>query len=137
MAEGQCSCGEVRFEIAADVSNVIVCHCSICRKSTGSNGIPVVVFAKEAFRWTRGEEKIATWKKPGADWQKCFCKICGSPLPGINDETRMYAPAGIITGCGKPQKVAHHIFVNSKAVWDEIGDEGIQHPEEFGTAQSN
>lgn len=81
MTKGSCNCGAVAFEITGDVSQVIVCHCSICRKSTGSNGIPVVIFAKKDFRWLHGEDQITRWKKPDADWQKSFCKVCGSPLP--------------------------------------------------------
>ena len=39
MATGECNCGAVQFEIDAQLSGVFVCHCSICRRSTGSNGI--------------------------------------------------------------------------------------------------
>ena len=118
MAKGECNCGAVKFEIDADLTSVFVCHCSICRRSTGSNGIAVVVFPKERFRWIRGQEFIATWKKPGASWQTWFCSVCGSPVPGENDATRMFAPAGCITEGGDALKVAHHIWVGSKATWD-------------------
>jgi hypothetical protein len=30
---GGCHCGEVRFEVNADLSGVIACNCSICQKS--------------------------------------------------------------------------------------------------------
>ena len=134
MISGQCNCGAVAFEIDADLSDIYVCHCSICRKSTGSNGIPVVVFPKSVFRWVKGENNITRWKKPDADWQKSFCKTCGSPLPDENDPVNMYAPAGLIEEGDENLKVAHHIWVGSKADWDEIGDDGLQHPEGFGTA---
>ena len=49
MARGECNCGAVAFEIDADISDVFVCHCSICRKFTGSNGIAVVVIDNNAF----------------------------------------------------------------------------------------
>jgi hypothetical protein len=39
MARGECNCGAVAFEADADLSGVFVCHCSICRRSTGNNGI--------------------------------------------------------------------------------------------------
>lgn len=136
MTKGSCNCGAVGFEITGDITQVIVCHCSICRKSTGSNGIPVVLFDKSAFRWTKGEGNITHWKKPGADWEKWFCRTCGSPLPGENDEHRMFAPAGVLTDGGDLHSVIHHIWVNSKAKWDKIGDAGIQHPDAFGTAQT-
>lgn len=132
MAQGACSCGAVAFEIASELSGVYVCHCSICRRSTGSNGIAVVIVDKKDFRWVRGEDNIATWKKPGADWQTWFCRTCGSPLPGVNDEVRLFVPAGLISEGGESLAVLHHIWVGSKAPWDVIGDAGKQHPEAFG-----
>jgi hypothetical protein len=131
MARGECNCGAIAFEIAADLAEVFFCHCSICRRSTGSNGIAVVLVDNHAFRWIRGEELIATWKKPSTDWQTWFCRICGSPVPGINDASRMFVPAGLISEGDESLRVAHHIWVDSRAVWDEIGDSGQQHREAF------
>jgi len=132
MATGACNCGAVQFEIDAPLSGVYICHCSICRRSTGSNGIAVVVVRNDQFRWTRGREHIATWKKPDANWQTWFCSVCGSTVPGANDATRMFVPAGAITEGGDALKVIHHIWVGSKAPWDVIGDSGQQHAEAFG-----
>lgn len=131
MASGACNCGAISFKIDADLSDVFVCHCSICRRATGSNGIAVVVVENDVFEWTGGEDLITSWKKPGADWEIWFCQRCGSPVPGVNDESRMFVPAGLISDGGENLKVAHHIWVSSKAVWDEPGDRGRRHPEAF------
>jgi len=131
MVRGECNCGAVVFEVAADLVDVFVCHCSICRRSSGSNGMAVVLVNNEQFRWLRGQDQVATWEKPGTDWQKWFCRTCGSPLPGINDGTRMFVPAGLISEGADSLKVAHHIWVDSRAVWDEIGDAGKRHREAF------
>ena len=131
MTKGECNCGAVAFEIDTQLASVIMCHCSICRRSTGSNGIAVIVIDNDSFQWLRGSEHISTWKKPDADWQTWFCRVCGSGLPGKNDENRMFVPAGLISDGGDALKVAHHIWVDSKAEWDEIGDAGKLHPEAF------
>lgn len=131
MARGECNCGSVAFEIDAKLTDVYVCHCSICRRSSGANGIAVVVVGNDRFRWTRGEELVTHWHKPGTEWEKWFCRICGSPVPGRNDDTRMFVPAALIAEGGESLRVAHHIWVDSKAVWDEIGDAGRQHREAF------
>lgn len=131
MARGECNCGAVSFEIDADLAGVFVCHCSICRRSTGTNGNAVVVIQKDEFHWTRGEEQISTWRKPGHDWQVWFCRVCGSQLPGNNDESTMFVPAGLISDGAESLKIIHHIWVDSKASWDEIGDSGQQHREAF------
>ena len=131
MARGQCNCGGIEFEIDQNLSEVYVCHCSICRRSTGSNGIAVVVVPTERLRWIRGQDLISSWIKPGADWQTWFCRICGSPVPGDNNPGTVFVPAGSITEGGEKLRVAHHIWVDSRAVWDHIGDAGKQHPEAF------
>ena len=128
---GSCQCGTVRYEIAGAFKFVGNCHCSICRRSTGSNGIAVAVIPNDTFRWIQGKEHIATWAKPNTSWETWFCRICGSPVPGQNDPARMFVPAGSITQGGEALKVLHHIWVGSKASWDEIGDDGKQHPEGF------
>lgn len=131
MPTGSCNCGEVSFEIDRDLTDVFVCHCSICRQATGGNGIAVVVVENEHFRWLGGEALINTWRKPGHDWQIWFCGQCGSPVPGVNDEARMFIPAGTLTEGQGELRVAHHIWVDSKADWDVIGDQGKQHPKDF------
>ena len=130
---GACNCGTVAFELSELPTDVYVCHCSICRRATGSNGIAVLVVPNEHFRWLQGEAAINTWEKPGHDWQGWFCRECGSPVPGHNDSARMFIPAGLIVGHDEHLRVAHHIWVDSKAPWDEIGDQGQQHPEAFGS----
>jgi hypothetical protein len=43
----------------------------------------------------------------------------------------MFVPAGLISEGGESLRVKHHIWVDSKAVWDEIGDTGERHREAF------
>ena len=129
MVKGACNCGAVAFQISGDLRDVYICHCSICRRATGSNGIAVAVVDNSDFHWLSGADHISHWKKPGADWERWFCQTCGSTLPGPNDPERMFVPVSLISEGGDDLKVAHHIYVGSKACWDEIGDAGQQHEE--------
>jgi len=131
MITGSCNCGQVAFEVRADPKDIYFCHCSICRRYTGVNGIAVIVVANADFHWQGGEDNITHWSKPDADWDAHFCKTCGSPVPGPNDPERMFIPAGLIREGGEELAVAHHIWTASKASWDEITDSGKQHPEAF------
>ncbi len=132
MATGECNCGAVSYHIDADISEVYICHCSICRKTTGGAGFAVVVVDNASFSWLSGRENVSYWAKPGHDWHTSFCRRCGSPLPGANDDARMYVPVGTLTAGHEQLAVAHHIFVDSKAGWEEIADNGVQHPEGIG-----
>ncbi|TQV72736.1 GFA family protein [Exilibacterium tricleocarpae] len=128
---GECNCGAVSFEISATISDVYICHCSICRRSTGSAGIAVGIVSKDEFKWVTGKDNIGLWSKPGHDWQTSFCVTCGSPLPGKNDDKTIYVPVSLLTTGVSELKVAHHLFVGSKADWEEIGDTGKQHIEGY------
>lgn len=128
---GSCNCGAVSFAINAKVEDVYVCHCSICRKSTGGTGIAVTVVANESFEWLSGKQEIRTWHKPNHDWLKQFCQQCGSPLPGANDPERTFVPVGLLDSGYEQLTVKHHIWVDSKASWEVIGDDGKQHPNAF------
>ncbi len=131
MRQGQCSCGAVRFAYEEPAAGIYVCHCSLCRRSTGANGIAVVVVPNERFRWIAGAESVVAWTKPGTDWETFFCPTCGSKVPGRNDDARMFVPVGSLDDTAG-MKVIHHIFVGSKAPWDAIGDDGAQHAERVG-----
>lgn len=127
----KCNCGSVAFKIKTPLSEIYVCHCSICRRFSGSNGVAVVVLRNQDFSWLRGKDDIRVWKKPDADWEANFCAICGSALPGKNDNERMFVPAGMLPNDIEGLKVSHHIFTGSKASWDEIGDAGTRHDGHF------
>ncbi len=133
MSKGECNCGVVTFDIKSQVSDIFICHCSICRKFTGSGGIAVVIVPKADFQWLSGESYIQKWNKPGHDWEACFCKDCGSPLPGMDSEFYMYVPASLITEGAENLEVAHHIWVDSKAHWEVIADSGKQHKGAFNS----
>lgn len=129
---GSCNCGQVQFTVSEPITDIYVCHCSICRKSTGSNGIYVVVVAKDSLSWIAGKELVQEWEKPNHDWYKTFCKSCGSPLPGSNDEHRAFIPVGLLDSGTDNLTVKHHIWVGSKAPWDNIADDGKLHDQAFG-----
>ena len=129
MASGACNCRGVTYEVTREITDVYICHCSICRKATGANGIAVVVVSNDEFSWTNGEDLISQWRKPLHDWQIWFCRACGSPVPGQNDKNTMFIPVGSLEEGYEALEIKHHIWVDSKAAWDVIGDSGQQHPE--------
>ena len=119
MIHGSCLCGRVQFEYARAVTQVGMCHCSLCRKVSGTASNAVIVVPATDFRWIAGEELRRVYQKPSG-WKVTFCNECGSPLPQtIRDAAAYWVPAGLLDddpGVG----IAGHIWVGSKAPWDEI-----------------
>ncbi len=130
-ARGHCNCGAVSFAIAQPIADIYVCHCSLCRRATGTMGVAVVVVPNAALVWQSGEDLIQRWLMPGHDWECRFCRVCGSPLPGRNSDDTSYVPVGLLSEGAEGLQVKHHIWVSSKAPWHCIGDAGKQHPEGF------
>lgn len=131
LSRGSCNCGAVTFRVDAPVTDIYVCHCSLCRKATGTIGVTVVVVSSSLFTWESGEHLVKRWAMPGHDWECSFCSHCGSHLPGTNDSSTMYIPVGLFTEGGENLQVKHHIWVSSKAAWHQIGDDGQQHHKGF------
>ena len=64
--KGSCLCGGVAYELSPPFVFFHYCHCSRCRKSSGSAfGTNVMVKANQ-FRWTRGEKLVGHWELPEA-----------------------------------------------------------------------
>ena len=83
-----------------------------------------------SFRWSSGKDKTSTFTSKDG-FRTVFCENCGSPAPRANPKGDTYwVPAGLID---EPSglSVFAHIFVDSKADWDEINDEAEQFREHF------
>jgi hypothetical protein len=116
---GSCLCGTVRFEIAGKFENFFLCHCSRCRKDTGSAHAANLFSSTAAITWLSGQEKVRTYRVPGTRHQRCFCESCGSALPRVEaDGALLVVPAGSIDSALAMRPDAH-ISVASRADWDE------------------
>jgi len=127
--KGSCLCGGVQFEVTPPFIRANHCHCSRCRKHSGTAVCTQAMVKKEQFKLLQGAEllKVFGQRKGGT---KVFCKECGSSLfggswpDGAEVSIRMGAfddDPGI-----KPE---FHSFVGSKAPWDQICDDLPQYDE--------
>ena len=64
MIRGSCLCGRVRFEVDRLTGPFELCHCSRCRKVTGSAFAATVGAMAEDFRWLCGAESIGRCELP-------------------------------------------------------------------------
>lgn len=127
MIQGSCLCGGVRFEIARAVGPFELCHCSRCRKASGTAFVAGLGVRTEDFRLIAGRELIRTFDAPILErppaYRNSFCSRCGSPVPNPAPDAAWFEiPAGALAGDPglRPDK---HIFVELKAPWFAITDE--------------
>jgi hypothetical protein len=120
MLLGRCLCKGIRFEISGTHSKVIVCHCSLCRKTSGISSASYIVTGYDQLTWLSGQELVKSGPKHS------FCRECGAHAPDSNPRKTVYmVPAGILE-----LTVGEHIFVGSKAHWDVLSDDGAPRFEE-------
>ncbi len=124
---GGCFCGAVTYRVDAPLREARCCHCSRCRKAFSGASSAYAEVDSAAFSWTRGADNLSIFR-PDPRWGMAFCRTCGTTLAGMfADEVH-----GVTLGSvdGDPGVVIdRHIFVGSKAPWDEIGGDAPQHDE--------
>ena len=123
---GACFCGGVRYAVTPPVRRAYYCHCSLCRRFTGNAAAVCARVSGEQLRITAGEKLLRTFR-----WEDrkeyVFCSDCGSSLC----VTAQWPPAAgawvsmrMGTFDGDPGvRPQSHIYVGSKAVWEEITDD--------------
>ncbi|TOP03723.1 aldehyde-activating protein, partial [Vibrio parahaemolyticus] len=48
-------CGEVSFELSGELPPIYQCHCSLCRKISGSSSNSALIVKASSFKWRSGE----------------------------------------------------------------------------------
>ena len=127
---GSCLCGSVRYEITGDPQRFYHCHCSRCRKASGTGHASNLLIKPGAIKWIKGEELIRSYKVPEAKrFTNCFCSVCGGRVPRYVKETDMIViPAGSLDDEPAFQPQAR-IFWDSRVSWSCGGDDLPVHSE--------
>ncbi|HDZ45593.1 hypothetical protein LCGC14_0097060 [marine sediment metagenome] len=115
---GECLCGGVAFEIEGELPNLYQCHCSLCRKATGSAANAATFVDEQSFRWMSGQSNIRSFQKP-TGYRSDFCSVCGSPVPNkLRDTDLIWVPAGLLDGATFSQ-ISVHLHLSSAATWTQ------------------
>jgi hypothetical protein len=122
---GSCLCGGVTFEVTLPFRRANHCHCSRCRKHSGTFGLTQGRVPRAQFRLLSGEELIRVFSPEGGK-VKAFCGECGSSLFGGDwpDGEEISVRLGSLDA--DPQiRPQYHSFVGSRAPWDELLGDGL------------
>lgn len=116
---GSCQCDAVRFEIVGNFDGFMLCHCSRCRKDTGSAHAANLFASSAQITWRCGQDKVRQYQVPGTRHAKAFCSGCGSALPSLQmDGTVLVVPAGSLDSEIAIRPSAH-ICCDARATWDD------------------
>ncbi|MCW1403219.1 GFA family protein [Novosphingobium sp. MW5] len=117
--KGQCFCGAVTFEIAAEPEGARMCWCRDCQYIASGSATVNVLFPHRAVQFSGEVATIGRIADSGNEVERGFCPKCGSQLysrtitpPGMPDRIR----AGTLDN---PELVAPEalIWVDSAPSW--------------------
>jgi hypothetical protein len=122
---GSCLCGGVAFEVVLPFRRASHCHCSRCRKHSGTAMLTHGRVPRDRFRLLRGDELVRVYRPEGGA-VKAFCSECGSSLFGGTwpEGPEVSVRFGALDGDPgiRPQYRTH---VASKAAWDDVPDDDL------------
>ncbi len=116
---GGCLCGAVRYTVSAPLRDVIACHCSQCRRTSGhyaamssAPSASISIASSVALRWYRSSTTA----------ERGFCQICGSNLfwRELGSDTTSITAGTLDTPTGL--KIEKHIFAADKSDYYELND---------------
>ncbi|MBV8478949.1 MAG: GFA family protein [Actinobacteria bacterium] len=121
---GGCLCGAVRYSVRGDPVRVVRCHCTDCRKESGSAFTVFAHWPVDAFELT-GE--LASYDRRG------FCPACGSRILDTSDVDAGGAFVEIRLGSldDAPFELTpeRETWVKRRESWIPPVDRATQHPE--------
>jgi hypothetical protein len=126
---GRCLCGQVQYSVADEFAYALNCHCSNCRRATGSAFKAFAGIAREKLAIESGSGNLLIYGEQDA--HDAHCERCGSLLYSVvRDGAFVHVTLGTLVDVPAIRPSAH-IFVGSKAPWFTITDDLPQH-DEFG-----
>jgi hypothetical protein len=124
---GSCQCRAVAYDVEDTFRYAANCHCSDCRRATGSAFKPFAGIEREKISLTRGAGDVMIFGD-GVD-HDVHCGKCGSLLYSVVRDGA-FAHVTLGTLVDDPSiRPTMHIFVGSKAPWYTITDDLPQHDE--------
>jgi hypothetical protein len=113
--EGGCFCGRVRYVVASMPMASMICHCRTCRRIAAAPIVPWVTFARNSFRFERGEP--ASFQSSEGVRRPC-CPACGTAL---TYETAKWPDEIDVTTCSLDDPEAfpptHHSWISHDLAW--------------------
>ncbi|MCF2861491.1 GFA family protein [Pseudoalteromonas sp. Cnat2-41] len=120
MYKGSCLCGSIQFQLQGTLTDIIHCHCSLCRKASGSAYATNGFINAEDLKIT-DKAGTLTYYQSAEGKRKYFCSQCGALIYSANAQSpnryrlRLRALDSDII-----ERPISHNFVTSKANWDEL-----------------
>jgi hypothetical protein len=116
----------VRFEVGRFVGPFELCHCTRCRRASGSAFAAMIGVRAEDFRWLSGRDQVRSYEAPilrrPPAYKTAWCATCGSPAPDPPPGAEWFEIAAGTLDDDPRLRPDRHIFVELRAPWYTIAD---------------
>jgi hypothetical protein len=120
LLRGSCLCGLVAYEVPDSFEYSLYCHCSKCRRATGAAAKPFAGIKSDCLTFVSGGDHVMRYG--GGTNHDAHCERCGSLLYSlVRNGAYLHVTLGSLIDSPSIRPTAH-IFVGSKASWDDICD---------------
>jgi hypothetical protein len=121
MLTGGCYCGAIRYETAGPAVNQAICHCTMCRRTTGAPCVAWFSVPSQGFKLSKGEPARF---RSSDHATRTFCSTCGTQISFTDDASPEETD---VTTCSldEPENMPphSHIFTGSAMPWLSRADE--------------
>ena len=118
--KGSCECQGVMFELTGELRDVVFCHCSQCRKTSGHYWAATQV-SKGNLNLIKATS--LSWYDSSDKARRGFCSVCGSSMfyerKGIDKISVSAGSLELPTSLDRMR----HIYVTSKGDYYDISDD--------------
>jgi hypothetical protein len=123
VAQGQCLCGSVRFEIDVPARWAWHDHSAASRRAHGAAYATYVGSWRKRFRITKGQADIARYEDKATKTVRSFCARCGTPLSyeRARSPHMVNIPRALFSGRTGRQPL-YHIAIEELQEWAYTGE---------------
>jgi hypothetical protein len=131
MAKGSCLCGKITYE-AKVAPNITKCHCTICRKLSGSAYGDYTTAPIDTFKWTKGENLLTKYESSPGNFRS-FCSVCGTHMPTGHASMGIYFIQPGTLDTVESLVESTHMFLRSSVPWHKR-QAGLKEFQEYPTS---
>ena len=123
--QGQCQCGNIRYQLTGEPLTLYICHCLHCQKQSSSAFGMSLWVNRDEIEFLSGEPQF--WTTTGDSGAKKICAFCGNCGSRIyhasdNDQKRLSLKAGTLNDTSWLRPIAH-IWTKRAQPWISINQD--------------
>ncbi len=104
---GSCLCGDVKYQVAGEPARIGLCHCTDCRKESGSAFVTFAIWPRARFR---SDGDYLTYDG------RSFCPSCGARLFNVSDSD-VEIRVGSLDSAPSDLAPAYELWIKRREHW--------------------